>query len=102
MKNAVALTSAELLEIVDPHDATCPCCGDSMGADMLVCWTCWRLSRKLMPGVHSDGNGGVFWITQADIDRYTSERYARADVAPGPQPVGSLKRYADLLSEVRS
>lgn len=56
---------------------SCPCCGDDMHYDLVTCWTCYRLSHRLTPGTHDDGNGGSFELTVQTIQSYDTQRSAR-------------------------
>ena len=62
------------------HETTtgCPCCGDTMPTDLVVCWTCYRLSDRLQAGRWPDGNGLTFVVTDEDIKRWDKARDKRS------------------------
>lgn len=59
----------------------CPCCGDNMTADMVVCWECFRLTDKLTPGTYPNNpdrfGSSVFVVTADDIAAWDRERIRR-------------------------
>lgn len=63
--------------------ADCPCCGDEMDAEMIVCWECFKLSNRLSPGEHEDillTTGykiGTFVLTEEEVELWSSARDAR-------------------------
>lgn len=64
--------------------ASCPCCGDPMSADLVVCWLCYRWSDSLTPGTYVDKSSSVptdSEITRDDIRRWEDLRTARLTAA---------------------
>lgn len=70
---------------------SCPCCGDPMQTENVVCWVCYRATNRLAPGVHPDPDGTTatdqgyaITITKAQIaewDRARDERVRQAEFA---------------------
>jgi hypothetical protein len=62
-------------------DVPCPCCGDPMLPECVVCWTCYRLTKRLTPGTHADPiNGHNFFVSANDIGRWDLARERRCHV----------------------
>ena len=63
---------------------SCPCCGDPMQTGQVVCWTCYRATNRLTPGVHLDPDGTTatdqgyaITITEAKIAEWDRARNLR-------------------------
>ena len=54
----------------------CPCCGDPMDSNMVVCWVCYRWTDRLTPGSYDD-MGFLNMITAADIAEWDAARDGR-------------------------
>lgn len=66
------------------NETSCPCCGDPMEPTLVVCWTCFRITDRLSPGLHLDPTGATATnqgyaahITNADITKWDLERTTR-------------------------
>ena len=64
---------------------TCPCCGDEMASEQIVCWTCFRATNRAMPGTypHPEGTSTIdgvpsIVITGADVNHWLALRDARS------------------------
>ena len=71
---------------------SCPCCGDSMDINNVVCWNCYNFSCRLTPGTYTTYDvietGDTWTITQDNTDKWDDERVARVgyDVRFNPHP----------------
>lgn len=60
-------------------EVTCPCCGDSMARENVVCWECYRATNRLSSGVHLDANG-CFTVSAEDIASWDKARLSRSSL----------------------
>ena len=70
----------------------CPCCGEDMDSDNVVCWRCYRETDRLTPGTYRDTyvRGAIehFTITREDVARYQAMRDERMGIThDGPSYV---------------
>ncbi len=63
----------------------CPICSDPMDPNLVACWTCYRATNRLRPGVHLDPNGTTvtdqgyaITITAAQIGQWDQARDDRS------------------------
>lgn len=56
----------------------CPCCGDEMSRELVVCWSCYRASNRLTPGSYASLIGtSPRLITTHMVSRWDAERSQR-------------------------
>ena len=89
----------------------CPCCGDAMPSGQVVCWTCYRATNRLTPGVHLDPDGTTatdhgyaITLTQAQIaqwDRARNERIRQGglEVAKNVECLPCADEMAEVVAE---
>ena len=71
----------DVLAVPRAESVACPCCGDPMHPDQIVCWPCYRSTDRLTPGRHADPTfaGMTFTVSAANVERWEAERDARRE-----------------------
>ena len=76
-----ATPHASALRRLVPDRIGCPCCGDPMHPDQIVCWPCFRSTDRLTPGSYPDPTfaGHCVRLDADDVDRWESARDVRRE-----------------------
>ena len=71
----------DVLAALRPETIACPCCGDPMHVDQVVCWPCWRTTDRLTPGRYPDPTLAGHWLRldAGDLEQWEAARDARRE-----------------------